>query len=82
MLAALIFLAATLSADEMAGVTTPTEELKRLAMEAGDECRGYPSDARTLAGCAARDVYQDILESRDICNEGPFIEEDNWVGCR
>lgn len=83
MLATLLVLAATLSADDMAGVTTPTEELKTLAMDAESDCRGYyPTDARMLAGCAARDVYQDILESRGICKAGPFIEEDNWGKCR
>ena len=52
------------------------------AMDAESDCRGYyPTDARMLAGCVARDVYQDILESRGICNKGPFIEEDNWVKC-
>lgn len=83
MLATLFILAATLSADDMAGVTTPTEELKVLAMAAEGDCRGYyPTDARMFAGCAARDIYQDILESRGICNAGPFIEEDNWETCR
>lgn len=67
----------------MAAVETKTAELKTLAMDAETDCRAYyPTDARMLAGCAARDVYQEILEYRGICNKGPFIEEDNWVPCK
>jgi hypothetical protein len=79
MLITLAFLAFTLSADDMEGVTTSTAELKVLAQDAEAECRQYPSRALTLASCAARDVYQSILEYRHICNEGPFINEENWI---
>ncbi|WEZ83405.1 hypothetical protein P6U16_00475 [Rhizobium sp. 32-5/1] len=81
MLITIAFLAFTLSADDMEGVRTSTAELKVMAQDAEADCRGYPSQALTLASCAARDVYQSILEYRHICNEGPFINEENWVAC-
>lgn len=72
----------TLSTDEMEMVENSTEQLKELAHEQDAECRQYPNQAQTLAGCAARNVYLDILESRDVCNTGPFLQDDNWVSCK
>jgi hypothetical protein len=71
----------SMSREDMAGVENGTEELKELAHGADAECRQYPNDARTFAGCAARNVYLDILEERDVCNTGPFLWEENWIAC-
>lgn len=71
----------SLSSEDMAWVATPTDELKQLAQEMDAECRQYPSQAQTLAGCAARNVYMDILEFRNVCNSGPFVQDENWQPC-
>lgn len=71
----------SMSRDDMADVQNSSDELKELAGEADAECRQYPSDARTFAGCAARNVYLDILEERGVCNTGPFLQDENWVAC-
>jgi hypothetical protein len=71
----------SMSRENMEGVENPTDELKELAHGADAECRQYPSDARTFAGCAARNVYLDILEERGVCNTGPFLWEENWIAC-
>lgn len=81
MLLAAAIVVFSLSTEDMAWVATPTEQLKALSHEADAECRQYPSQAQTLAGCAARNVYMDILEFRNVCNFGPFVQEENWVPC-
>ena len=81
MLLAAALVVFSLSTEELAGVATPTEELKQLSHEMDAECRQYPSRAQTLAGCAARNVYMDILEFRNVCNIGPFVQDENWGPC-
>jgi hypothetical protein len=81
MLLAAAIIVFSLSSEEMARVETATELLKELSHEMDAECRQYPSQAQTLAGCAARNVYLDILEFRNVCNFGPFVQDEEWVPC-
>ena len=71
----------TLSSDDISGVENSSEELKEMAHAADAECRQYPNEARTFANCAARNVYLEILEARGVCNEGPFLWDENWGAC-
>lgn len=74
--------AMALSADDVKEITTPTPELKSLYEDANSTCRGsYPQDAKMYAGCAAREIYYEVLKARNVCLDGPSGAEMTWQPC-